>query len=165
VRLNLIEAPESVIVEVIFVGLPRHRIRQNVEFGVAVIVKALREATARKIRPSELLCAFTQFDLREFERFYLCPVEFASTSDLPEVSDEALAHSADHRWHEAGQAELRRSLALQDIKDPGISLSQIAWLLGYEGSTSFNHAFLRWTGRPPSALRSEKRLPAQQGHC
>ena len=29
--------------------------------------------------------------------------------------------------------ELRRSLALQYLKDPGMSLSQIAWLLGYEG--------------------------------
>jgi AraC-like DNA-binding protein len=45
------------------------------------------------------------------------------------------------------------------MKDPGISLSQIAWLLGYEGSTSFNHAFKRWTGRAPSAARVEKQPP------
>jgi AraC-like DNA-binding protein len=56
--------------------------------------------------------------------------------------------------------QLRRSLALQYLKEPGISLAQITWLLGYEGSTSFNHAFRRWTGRPPSAARSEKQLPA-----
>jgi AraC-like DNA-binding protein len=37
---------------------------------------------------------------------------------------------------------------------PGVSLGQIAWLLGYEGSTSFNHAFKRWTGRSPSADRN-----------
>jgi len=58
--------------------------------------------------------------------------------------------------------ELRRSLALQYITTPGISLSQIAWLLGYEGSNSFNHAFRRWTGRPPSAARVERLLPAPQ---
>ena len=46
--------------------------------------------------------------------------------------------------------QLRRSLALQYLKDPGMSLSQIAWQLGYEESTSFNHAFRRWTGRSPS---------------
>jgi AraC-like DNA-binding protein len=51
--------------------------------------------------------------------------------------------------------ELRQSLALQYIRSPSISLSQIAWLLGYEGSTSFNHAFRRWTGGPPSAARIE----------
>jgi AraC-like DNA-binding protein len=55
--------------------------------------------------------------------------------------------------------ELRRSLALQYIKTPGISLSQMAWLLGYEGSTSFNHAFRRWTGAPPSAARGARQLP------
>ena len=56
--------------------------------------------------------------------------------------------------------QLRRSLALQYLNDPGMSLSQIAWLLGYQGSTSFNHAFRRWTGAPPSVARREKRLPA-----
>jgi AraC-like DNA-binding protein len=56
--------------------------------------------------------------------------------------------------------ELRRSLALQYMKTPGISLSQVAWLLGYEGATSFNHAFKRWTGRSPSAARVERLLPA-----
>ncbi len=54
--------------------------------------------------------------------------------------------------------QLRRSLALQYLKEPDMSLSQISWLLGYEGSTSFNHAFRRWTGRSPSAARNEKRL-------
>ena len=56
--------------------------------------------------------------------------------------------------------QLRRSLALQYIKENGISLSQIAWLLGYEGSASFNHAFRRWTGRSPSIARNEPQLPA-----
>jgi AraC-like DNA-binding protein len=56
--------------------------------------------------------------------------------------------------------ELRRSLALQYITTPSVSLSQIAWLLGYEGSTSFNHAFRRWTGGPPSAARLARLLPA-----
>ena len=50
--------------------------------------------------------------------------------------------------------QLRKSLATQYLNDPGMSLGQIAWLLGYEGSTSFNHAFKRWTGRSPSVDRS-----------
>ena len=56
--------------------------------------------------------------------------------------------------------QLRRSLALQYLKEPGMSLSEIAWLLGYEGSTSFNHAFRRWTGSSPSVVRKGKALPA-----
>jgi AraC-like DNA-binding protein len=55
---------------------------------------------------------------------------------------------------------LRRSLALQYLKEPGMSLSQIAWLLGYEGSTSFNHAFRRWTGSSPSVVHKGKPLRA-----
>jgi AraC-like DNA-binding protein len=54
--------------------------------------------------------------------------------------------------------DLRRSLALQYLKDQSLSLSQIAWLLGYDEATSFTHAFKRWTGRSPSAARQERRL-------
>jgi AraC-like DNA-binding protein len=49
---------------------------------------------------------------------------------------------------------LRRSLALEYIKEASISIAQIAWLLGYEGPTSFNHAFARWTGKSASEARS-----------
>jgi AraC-like DNA-binding protein len=229
VRFKLIETSEGVAVEVTFVGLPRHSIRQNAEFGIAVIMKALRMVTGRKIRPIRVAFAHSRnSNLREFERFYLCPVEFASTFDLLELPNEALAiplitadtklvealqpfcdvaakqrntaigtvrsavenevqrllpHGKAHKQNiakmlalstrtlsrkltEEGTTfekvldDLRRSLALQYIKDPGISLSQIAYLLGYEGSSSFNHAFMRWTGSSPSAVRSEKGLPA-----
>jgi AraC-like DNA-binding protein len=50
---------------------------------------------------------------------------------------------------------LRHSLALQYINEPSVSVAQIAWLLGYEGPTSFNRAFTRWTGRSASEARSE----------
>jgi AraC-like DNA-binding protein len=56
--------------------------------------------------------------------------------------------------------DLRRSLAFQYMKTAGISLSQVAWLLGYEGATSLNHAFKRWTGGSPSAARIQILLPA-----
>jgi AraC-like DNA-binding protein len=56
--------------------------------------------------------------------------------------------------------DLRRTLALQYLKEPSIPFSQIAWLLGYEGSTSFNHAFMRWTGQSPSVARNRKLLTA-----
>jgi AraC-like DNA-binding protein len=54
---------------------------------------------------------------------------------------------------------LRRSLAIEYIKEPSVSLPQIAWLLGYEGPTSFNYAFGRWTGRLASETRSDMRSP------
>ncbi len=60
--------------------------------------------------------------------------------------------------------QLRRSLALQYLKDPGFVSADVAWLLGYEGQTSFNHAFRRWTGHSPSAARKAEKLsePAER---
>ena len=54
---------------------------------------------------------------------------------------------------------LRHSLALQYVKQRHLSLAQIAWLLGYEGPTSFNSAFSRWTGRSASQERNETERP------
>jgi AraC-like DNA-binding protein len=52
---------------------------------------------------------------------------------------------------------LRQSLALLYMSEPSISLALIAWLLGYEGPTSFSHAFARWTGRSASEARNVPR--------
>ena len=50
--------------------------------------------------------------------------------------------------------QLRQSLALEYFKDSSISVSQIAWRLGYATPSSFNHAFKRWMGRSPSIGRN-----------
>jgi AraC-like DNA-binding protein len=51
--------------------------------------------------------------------------------------------------------QLRQSLALRYLEEPGLTLAQIAWLLGYERPIAFTHAFKRWTGRSPSVVRNE----------
>ena len=51
---------------------------------------------------------------------------------------------------------------LEYLKDPSIFLSQIAWLLGYERASFVNHAFRRWTGRPPSVVRQEMPLGSRK---
>jgi AraC-like DNA-binding protein len=235
-RLTLTRKPEGVDVDVEFVGVPRHSLRHNTEFGIALILKALREVTRRNVCPTRAAFAHARSsDLREFESFYLCPVEFGRAadegvlSDLLEFSNDALAiplFTTDAKLLEAlqpfcemaakeratvngtlraavenevekrlprGKAtkqtvakalalsartlsrrladegttyeevvdQLRQTLALQYIKDRGISNSQIAWLLGYEGSTSFNHAFKRWTGRSTFVARNEERFAPQ----
>ena len=235
VRMKLTATPDGLVVEIGFVGLPRPLGRQGAEFLMAVIVRALRELAGRKIRPIRVAFAHARnADLREFARFFGCPVEFGRAvaegvaSDLLEFSNAAVAApllTADPKLLKAlepfcdmaakerrtvsdtlraavekeaekllphGKAqkqivakalgmsartfsrrlavegttyeevvdELRRSLALQYLKEPGMSLSQIAWLLGYEGSTSFNHAFRRWTGRSPSMARKGTLLPS-----
>jgi AraC-like DNA-binding protein len=217
---------ERMAVEVEFIGLPRHLARQTAEFGMAALLKGLRVIAGRNIHPTQVSFAHMRSSgVREFERFYRCPVEFGASSDLFEFSNDALAipvltgdpklltalepfcdMAAKERNTAAGTLraavenevekllphgkakkeavakavalsmrtfsrrladegatyeevdQLRRSLALQYLKEPSMSVSQIAWLLGYEGSTSFNHAFRRWTGHSPSAARNQKLL-------
>jgi hypothetical protein len=98
VRLKLTRTGEGLAAEVEFVGLPRHAVRQNVEFGISVILKALREITGRNVRP--IRAAFVHprnADLRDFEHFYGCTVEFGrgasegASSDLLGFSNDTLA--------------------------------------------------------------------------
>ncbi len=50
--------------------------------------------------------------------------------------------------------DVRCSLALQHIRDPKLSLLDIAFLLGFAEQSSFQRAFKRWTGKPPGQYRS-----------
>jgi AraC-like DNA-binding protein len=49
--------------------------------------------------------------------------------------------------------ELRRDMATGYLADPELSLSQIAYLLGYAEQSAFTSAFRRWTGRSPRRFR------------
>lgn len=49
---------------------------------------------------------------------------------------------------------LRGDLARQYLSDPDLSISRIAWLLGYQEVSAFTHAFKRWTGKTPREVRS-----------
>ncbi len=227
-HVKLVRAPEGVVAEIGFVDLSRYSAKQATEFGVTQMIKALREITGRNIHPTTVSFIHARnSDLRLFERFFRCPVEFGASRDqftfshetlavplvtedryllgtLQPICDEAakkrntaigtlrasvenevqklLPHgkAAKHNvartlglsertlarklaeegtTYEQVVDQLRQSLALEYLKEPGVSLSQIAWLLGYEEATSFNHAFRRWTGRSPSEARGEKLLP------
>jgi AraC-like DNA-binding protein len=49
---------------------------------------------------------------------------------------------------------LRSDLAEQYLSDPELSISRIAWLLGYQEVSAFTHAFKRWCGKTPRAVRA-----------
>jgi AraC-like DNA-binding protein len=51
--------------------------------------------------------------------------------------------------------DMRRDLAQHYLADPTLSVSRIAWLLGFQEVSAFTHAFRRWTGHSPSRMRSE----------
>ena len=48
--------------------------------------------------------------------------------------------------------ELKVDLAKRYLAE-GLSVSRIAWLLGYHEVSAFTHAFKRWTGKSPKQLR------------
>lgn len=49
---------------------------------------------------------------------------------------------------------LRSNLAQRYLTEQSLSISEIAWLLGYQEVSAFTHAFKRWTGKTPRKARS-----------
>ncbi|WP_367114619.1 helix-turn-helix transcriptional regulator [Aquabacterium sp.] len=56
--------------------------------------------------------------------------------------------------------ELRQALALGYMRDPNLSLVDIAYLLGFSEQSAFQRAFKRWTGQTPGDYRRKPAPPA-----
>jgi AraC-like DNA-binding protein len=54
--------------------------------------------------------------------------------------------------------DLRSDLAKRYLDDAHLTVSQIAWLLGYQEASAFTHAFKRWTGKTPREMRAHADL-------
>ena len=108
---RLTQRPADKAIEFEFAGLPRYASRHNMEYVVAAIGTALRRMSGRNVVPAKVAFAHNRnSDVREFERFFGCPVEFGAPSNLLSISADALESSADHRRSEAAprpQALLR----------------------------------------------------------
>jgi len=50
--------------------------------------------------------------------------------------------------------EVRKELAARYVQEATLSLTDIAFMLGYSDGSAFSRAFRRWFGRPPGARRS-----------
>ena len=50
--------------------------------------------------------------------------------------------------------QLRSDLAARYLEERNLAIAQIAWLVGYQGVSSFAHAFKRWTGKTPGQIRN-----------
>ena len=50
--------------------------------------------------------------------------------------------------------ELRRDASESYVRDDGLTLAQIAHLLGYAEQSAFTAAFRRWTGQSPGRFRA-----------
>lgn len=52
---------------------------------------------------------------------------------------------------------LRYDLARRYLAEGGLSVSEVAWLLGYQEVGSFSRAYKRWSGETPRTARSKRR--------
>jgi AraC-like DNA-binding protein len=84
--------PDGVSVAIDLVGVPRHLVRQRSEFRIAMLVKAMRMASGRDVRPVRVQFAHVRSSgLQEFSRFFGCPVEFSAPCDQVLFSNGTLA--------------------------------------------------------------------------
>ena len=51
--------------------------------------------------------------------------------------------------------QLRSDLATHYLGEASLSISQIAWLVGYQGVSTFSHGCKRWTGMNPKKMRDK----------
>jgi AraC-like DNA-binding protein len=52
---------------------------------------------------------------------------------------------------------IRRDLSARYLEDSTLSISEIAWLLGYHDIGAFSHAYKRWTGTTPREVAAKVR--------
>jgi AraC-like DNA-binding protein len=74
------------------------------------------------------------------------------------VSERTLARrlAAERLTFSAVLERLKFDLAERYLADKDLSISQVAWLLGYQEVSSLTHAFKRWTGLTPRKARVRK---------
>ena len=53
--------------------------------------------------------------------------------------------------------QLRSDLAARYLEERNLAIAQVAWLVGYQGVSAFNHACKRWTGATPGQIRNASR--------
>lgn len=49
---------------------------------------------------------------------------------------------------------MRSDLAKSYLREQDLSISEVAWLLGFQGTSAFDHACRRWIGSTPKQVRS-----------
>ncbi|WP_269630334.1 AraC family transcriptional regulator [Pelomonas sp. BJYL3] len=86
-----------------------------------------------------------------------------ATLALLAESRQLSARSLQRRLAESGHSfsqlldEVRKELAQRYLRQPELSLTDVAFLLGFSEQSNFNHAFKLWFGASPAAWRAQQR--------
>jgi AraC-like DNA-binding protein len=74
------------------------------------------------------------------------------------VSRRTLARRLTSEGHTFGEIldRFRFDLAKRYLQEHDLQISNVAWLLGYQETSAFYHAFRRWTGKTPTQVRSAR---------
>jgi AraC-like DNA-binding protein len=72
------------------------------------------------------------------------------------VSRRTLTRRLASEGHTFGDVldRLRFDLAKRYLQEHDLPISEVAWLLGYQETSAFYHAFKRWTGQTPTQVRA-----------
>ena len=75
------------------------------------------------------------------------------------MSERTLARRLESEGHTFSRIldDLRLALARRYLAESEMSISEIAWLMGYSEVANFTHAFHRWTGTNPRTERAKAR--------
>jgi AraC-like DNA-binding protein/transcriptional regulator with XRE-family HTH domain len=84
-------------------------------------------------------------------------VRLASIADALNMSPRTLQRKLSDAGVNFQQVldQTRYALASDYLRQPGLSLADIAFLLGYQEQSAFNHAFRDWAGMNPSTWREQ----------
>jgi AraC-like DNA-binding protein len=86
-------------------------------------------------------------------------MQFGAVAAQLGMSERTLARRLESEGHTFSRIldDLRLALARRYLAESDMSISEIAWLLGYSEVGNFTHAFHRWTGTNPRTERAKAR--------
>jgi AraC-like DNA-binding protein len=84
--------------------------------------------------------------------------DMAEVAQRLSVTRRTLTRRLASEGHTFGEVRdrLRLDLAKRYIQEHDLQISNVAWLLGYRETSTFYHAFRRWTGKTPWQVRSAR---------
>ncbi|EIM29449.1 AraC family transcriptional regulator [Microvirga lotononidis] len=135
-------------------GAPRLRLENADPYLNKMLVRHCEEALVRRVRPAGPLQARVENAIAP-----LLPHGRARVDEVARslgMSRRTLArHLAEENLTFTDVLErVRRDMAQHYLKDPGLPISRIAWLLGYQEASAFTNSFRRWTGMTPTEMRT-----------